>query len=113
SFARDGEDLSDRFWPATVHVIGKDILKFHAVFLPALLMAADLELPERIYIHGYLLMVEHKMSKSLGNVLDPFKVCEVYGVDALPHYLIAAVTLGQDGNVWTEALETGYTDEQA
>src|SRR5437016_12435409 len=112
-FARDGEDLSDRFWPATVHVIGKDILKFHAVFWPALLMAADLELPERIYIHGYLLMDEHKMSKSLGNVLDPFKVSEVYGVDALRHYLIAAVTFGQDGNVSTEDLETRYTAELA
>ena len=113
SFARDGEDLSDRFWPATVHVIGKDILKFHAVFWPALLMAADLELPERIYIHGYLLMDEHKMSKSLGNVLDPFQVSEVYGVDALRHYLIAAVTFGQDGNVSTEDLETRYTAELA
>src|SRR5205807_598804 len=92
TFARDGEDLTDRFWPATVHVIGKDILKFHAVFWPALLMAAGLEVPDRIYIHGYLLMDEHKMSKSLGNVLDPFKVSEVYGVDALRHSLIAAVT---------------------
>jgi methionyl-tRNA synthetase len=113
TFARDGEDLTDRFWPATVHVIGKDILKFHAVFWPALLMAAGLEVPERIYIHGYLLMDEHKMSKSLGNVLDPFQVSEVYGVDALRHYLIAAVTFGQDGNVSTEDLETRYTAELA
>ena len=112
-FARDGEDLTDRFWPATVHVIGKDILKFHAVFWPALLMAAGLEVPERIYIHGYLLMDEHKMSKSLGNVLDPFQVSEVYGVDALRHYLIAAVTFGQDGNVSTEDLENRYTAELA
>ena len=112
-FARDGEDLTDRFWPATVHVIGKDILKFHAVFWPALLMAAGLEVPDRIYIHGYLLMDEHKMSKSLGNVLDPFQVSEVYGVDALRHYLLAAVTFGQDGNVSTEDLETRYTAELA
>jgi methionyl-tRNA synthetase len=112
-FAREGEDLTDRFWPATVHVIGKDILKFHAVFWPALLMAAGLEVPERIYIHGYLLMDEHKMSKSLGNVLDPFKVAEVYGVDALRHYLLAAVSFGQDGNVSTEDLETRYTAELA
>src|SRR5256714_5227564 len=103
SFAREGEDLTDRFWPATVHVIGKDILKFHAVFWPALLMAAGLELPDRIYIHGYLLMDEHKMSKSLGNVLDPFQVSEVYGVDALRHYLIAAVPFGPDRNGPTEA----------
>src|SRR2546421_12790211 len=112
-FAREGEDLTDRFWPATVHVIGKDILKFHAVFWPALLMAAGLEVPERIYIHGYLLMDEHKMSKSLGNVLDPFQVSEVYGVDALRHYLLAAVSFGQDGNVSTEDLETRYTTELA
>jgi methionyl-tRNA synthetase len=113
SFAREGEDLTERFWPATVHVIGKDILKFHAVFWPALLMAAGLELPERIYIHGYLLMDEQKMSKSLGNVLDPFQVSEVYGVDALRHYLLAAVAFGQDGSVSTEDLETRYTAELA
>src|SRR6059058_2169379 len=113
SFAREGQDLTERFWPATVHVIGKDILKFHAVFWPALLMAAGLEVPEQIYIHGYLLMDEHKMSKSLGNVLDPFQVSEVYGVDALRHYLLAAVTFGQDGNVSTEDLETRYTAELA
>jgi methionyl-tRNA synthetase len=112
-FAREGEDLTERFWPATVHVIGKDILKFHAVFWPALLMAAGLEVPERIYIHGYLLMDEQKMSKSLGNVLDPFQVSEVYGVDALRHYLLAAVTFGQDGSVSTQDLETRYTAELA
>jgi methionyl-tRNA synthetase len=113
SFARDGEDLTPAFWPASVHVIGKDILKFHAVFWPALLMAAGLELPERVYIHGYLLMDEHKMSKSLGNVLDPFQVAEVYGVDALRHYMLAAVSFGHDGNVSTKDLETRYTTELA
>ena len=113
SFAREGEDLTDRFWPATVHVIGKDILKFHAVFWPALLMAAGIELPERIYIHGFLLMDEHKMSKSLGNVIDPFEVSEVYGVDALRYYLMAAVAFGQDGNVSTQDFEARYTSELA
>jgi methionyl-tRNA synthetase len=112
-FAREGEDLTDRFWPATVHVIGKDILKFHAVFWPALLMAAGIELPERIYIHGFLLMDEEKMSKSLGNVIDPFEVIEVYGVDALRYYLTAAVSFGQDGNVSTKDFETRYTSELA
>jgi methionyl-tRNA synthetase len=112
-FAREGEDLTERYWPATVHVIGKDILKFHAVFWPALLMAAGLEIPERIYIHGFLLMDEHKMSKSLGNVIDPFEVSEVYGVDALRYYLMAAVAFGQDGNVSTEDFETRYTSELA
>ena len=113
SFAREGEDLTERFWPATVHLIAKDILKFHAVFWPALLMAAGLELPERIYIHGYLLMDEHKMSKSLGNVIDPFSVSDIYGVDALRHYLMAAVGFGQDGNVSTEDFENRYTSDLA
>ena len=113
SFAREGEDLTDRFWPATVHLIAKDILKFHAVFWPALLMAAELELPERIYIHGYLLMDEHKMSKSLGNVIDPFAVSDTYGVDALRHYLMAAVGFGQDGSVSTADFEARYTSDLA
>ncbi len=113
SFAREGEDLTDEFWPATVHLIGKDILKFHTVFWPALLLAAGLELPERIYVHGYLLMDEHKMSKSLGNVIDPFEVSDVFGVDALRYYLLAAVSFGQDGNVSTEDFEARYTSELA
>ncbi len=71
-FAREGEDLTDRFWPAAFHLLAKDILKFHAVIWPALLMAADIEPPTGMVIHGYLLMGEKKMSKSLGNVLDPF-----------------------------------------
>ena len=76
-------------------------------------MAADLPLPKQLYIHGYLLMDEHKMSKSLGNVIDPFEVSEVFGVDALRHYLMAAVSFGQDGNVSTEDFETRYTSELA
>ncbi|HEX8742371.1 MAG TPA: methionine--tRNA ligase [Thermoleophilaceae bacterium] len=113
SFAREGEDLTDTFWPANVHLIGKDILKFHAVFWPALLMAADIEVPQRECIHGYLLMDEHKMSKSLGNVIDPFQVAEVYGVDALRYYLFAAVGFGQDGNISAADLEARYTSELA
>src|SRR5438552_193256 len=111
SFAREGEDLTAKFWPATVHLIGKDILKFHTVFWPALLMAAGIELPERIYIHGYLLMDEHKMSKSLGNVIDPFEVSDVFGVDALRYYVLAAVNFGYDGNVSTEDFEVRYRSE--
>ncbi|HEX8066977.1 MAG TPA: methionine--tRNA ligase [Thermoleophilaceae bacterium] len=113
SFAREGEDLTDRFWPADVHVIGKDILKFHAVFWPALLMAAGIEVPRQLCIHGYLLMDEHKMSKSLGNVIDPFEVADIYGVDALRYYLFAAVSFGQDGNVSPADFETRYTAELA
>jgi methionyl-tRNA synthetase len=113
SFAREGEDLTERFWPATLHLIAKDILKFHTVFWPALLMAAGLELPKRIYIHGYLLMDEHKMSKSLGNVIDPFEVSDRFGVDALRHYLLSAVSFGQDGSVSPEDFETRYNAELA
>src|SRR5215217_2964648 len=113
SFARDGEDLTDTFWPATVHVMAKDILKFHTVFWPALLMAADIELPERDFIHGYLLMDEHKMSKSLGNVVDPFRIIEQFGTDALRFYLMREVSFGQDGNVSTEGFENRYTTELA
>jgi methionyl-tRNA synthetase len=113
SYAREGEDLTERFWPATVHLIGKDILKFHAVFWPAFLMAAGLEVPERIFIHGYLLLDEHKMSKSLGNVIDPFAVIEVFGADALRFYVFREVNFGHDGSVSPEGFETRYTTELA
>jgi methionyl-tRNA synthetase len=113
SYARETEDLTSRFWPATVHLIGKDILKFHAVIWPALLMAAELEVPRRIAIHGYLLMGEHKMSKSLGNVIDPFQVIDLYGADALRFYVLREVRFGHDGEVSPEGFETRYTSELA
>jgi len=113
SYAREGEDLTERFWPASVHLIAKDILKFHAVIWPALLMAAEIEVPERVFIHGYLLMDEHKMSKSLGNVIDPVRVIDVYGSDALRYYLLAEVNLGQDGSVSTDGFEKRYTTDLA
>jgi methionyl-tRNA synthetase len=113
SYARPGEDLTDRFWPATVHLIGKDILKFHAVIWPAMLMAADIEVPEKVGIHGYLLLGEHKMSKSLGNVIEPFQVADVYGADALRYYVLREVSFGSDGEVSPEGFETRYTTELA
>src|SRR5690242_5025600 len=118
SFARDGEDLTSRFWPASWHVMGKDILKFHTVFWPAMLLAAGLELPEHIFIHGYLLMKdasgeEHKMSKSLGNVLDPFEVMDRFGTDALRYYCFREVSFGQDGGVSTAGFADRYTGELA
>jgi methionyl-tRNA synthetase len=112
SFAREGEDLTDRFWPPN-HIIAKDILKFHAVYWPALLMAADIEVPKKIYIHGYLLFDEKKMSKSLGNVIDPFEVADVFGVDALRYYVLREVSFGQDGSVSPGGVETRYTTELA
>ncbi|HWG08309.1 MAG TPA: methionine--tRNA ligase [Solirubrobacteraceae bacterium] len=106
-------DLTRTFWPANYHLIGKDILRFHAVYWPALLMAAELELPEHVLVHGFLLMDGEKMSKSLGNVLDPFEVIERFGADALRYYLLREVPLGQDGSVSTASFEQRYESELA
>ncbi|MDX6637245.1 MAG: methionyl-tRNA synthetase [Solirubrobacterales bacterium] len=112
-YARAPEDLTDRYWPADLHVIGKDILKFHAVYWPAFLMAAGLELPRGMFIHGYLLMGEKKMSKSLGNVLDPFAAIDRFGSDALRFYCFREVSFGQDGNVSAAGFEARYETELA
>jgi methionyl-tRNA synthetase len=112
-FARKGEDLTDRFWPATCHVIGKDILRFHTVFWPAMLMAADIALPKQVFVHGYLLMDGEKMSKSLGNVLDPFAIIDRFGTDALRYYVLRDVSFGEDGSVSTTAFESRYETELA
>jgi methionyl-tRNA synthetase len=113
SFARDGEDLTERFWPATYHVLAKDILKFHAVIWPALLIAAGYEPPRAMVIHGYLLMGEKKMSKSLGNVLDPGEVIERFGADPLRFYCFREVSFGQDGSVSAPGFEVRYETELA
>ena len=118
SYARPGEDQTERFWPAQFHVIGKDILKFHAVFWPAMLMAAKLPLPEHVFVHGFLLMrddsgEEHKMSKSLGNVLDPFVVMDEFGTDALRFYCMREVSFGNDGSVSVEGFRARYESELA
>src|SRR5271165_22508 len=113
SYARPGEDLTDLMWPASYHLIGKDILRFHAVYWPALLMAAGIELPEHVFVHGFLLMEGEKMSKSLGNVLDPFEVIDRYGSDALRFYLLRDVPFGQDGSVSTASFELRYESELA
>jgi methionyl-tRNA synthetase len=113
SFARESEDLTERFWPATLHVLAKDILKFHAVIWPALCYAADLEPPRGMVIHGFLLMGERKMSKSLGNVLDPNEVIDRFGADALRFYLFREVSFGQDGSVSAAGFESRYETELA
>src|SRR4051794_9881995 len=113
-YARDGEDLTERFWPASFHVIGKDILKFHTVFWPAMLLAADIPLPQHVFVHGFLLGGDgRKMSKSLGNVLDPFEAMDSYGVDALRYYLSRDVQFGADGSVSIDALAARYDGELA
>ena len=118
AFARDGEDLTEEFWPASFQVMGKDILKFHAVYWPALLMAAGLPLPRHLLVHGFLLMKdasgeEHKMSKSLGNVLDPFQVMDTFGTDALRFYCFRDVSFGHDGSVSTASFGERYESELA
>ena len=98
-------ELFKKFWPASIHLIGKDILRFHAVYWPAFLLAAKIELPKKVYGHGWILSGEEKMSKSKGNILDPLKIIEEYGLDPLRYYLIKEVSFGNDGNISQERLE--------
>ena len=99
------DPLFKKFWPASVHLIGKDILRFHAVYWPAFLMAAKIPLPEKIYGHGWILSGDEKMSKSKGNILDPLDIIDTYGLDPLRYYLIKEVSFGNDGNISQDRLE--------
>ena len=96
--------LFKKFWPASVHLIGKDILRFHAIYWPAFLMAAKIPLPEKIYGHGWILSGDEKMSKSKGNILDPVDIINLYGLDPLRFYLIKEVSFGNDGNISRDKL---------
>ena len=91
--------LFKKFWPATLHIIGKDILRFHAIYWPAFLLAAGIEPPLRVYGHGWILSGEEKMSKSKGNILDPIEIISKYGLDQLRYYLIKEVSFGNDGRI--------------
>jgi len=104
-YHESSSDLYKKFWPADVHIIGKDILRFHAVYWPAFLLAANIPLPKRIYGHGWILSGEEKMSKSRGNILDPIEIIDNYGLDPLRYYLIKEVSFGNDGNISKEKLE--------
>jgi len=97
--------LYKKFWPASVHLIGKDILRFHAVYWPAFLMAAKIPLPNKVYGHGWILSGEEKMSKSKGNILDPIDIIKIYGLDPLRYYLIKEVSFGNDGSISQDRLE--------
>ena len=99
------DKLYKTFWPASIHLIGKDILRFHAVYWPAFLMAAKMPLPKKVYGHGWILSGEEKMSKSKGNILDPIKIIDEYGLDPLRYYLIKEVSFGNDGNISQNRLE--------
>ena len=98
-------ELYNNYWPADVHIIGKDILRFHAIYWPAFLLAAKIPLPKRVYGHGWILSGEEKMSKSKGNILDPLEIIDNYGLDPLRYYLIKEVSFGNDGNISKEKLE--------
>ena len=107
------DQLFKNFWPATLHIIGKDILRFHAVYWPAFLLAADIKPPNRIYGHGWILSDKEKMSKSKGNILDPLEMIKIYGLDQLRYYLIKEVSFGKDGNISNENIENCINSDLA
>ncbi len=100
----DQRDPNWRYWPADVHIIGKDIIRFHAVYWPAFLMSAGIPLQKRVYAHGFLFSRGEKMSKSVGNVVDPFNLADQYGVDQVRYFFLREVPFGQDGNYNHEAI---------
>ena len=113
-YAGDGGDLTGRYWPPSVHLVGKEILKFHTIYWPAILWAAELPIPRQVFVHGFLQGSDgRKMSKSLGNGLDPFAVLERFGADALRFYLFRDVGFGADGNVGMDAVAGRYESELA
>src|SRR3954452_9406955 len=111
TYARPGEDLVDRLWPSVRHLMAKDILRFHCIYWPAMLLSAGYELPQQIFVHGYLLLDDRKISKSLGNVIDPLDLIDVYGADAVRFWCARAVSFGQDGSASIEGLHERYERE--
>ena len=102
-YGSDNTELYDKYWPADVHLIGKDILRFHTIYWPIMLMALGLPLPKQVFGHGWLLVDGGKMSKSKGNVVDPVKLVELFGADAVRYYLLSEVPFGSDGSYNSEA----------
>ena len=113
NFPDTDNKLYKSFWPADIHIIGKDILRFHAIYWPAFLLAAKLPLPKKIFGHGWILSDDKKMSKSLGNILDPIEIINDYGVDQLRYYLIKEVSLGNDGDISMENLKKCINNDLA
>ena len=111
TYARPGEDLRDRYWPHARHLIGKDILRFHCVYWPALLLAAGYEVPRRIFVHGYLQLEGRKIGKSLGNAIDPLDLINVYGPDPVRYWAVRAVQFGHDGSVSLDSVHERYERE--
>tara|TARA_B100000575_G_C23130398_1_gene655648 strand:+ start:1166 stop:2701 length:1536 start_codon:yes stop_codon:yes gene_type:complete len=113
NFPDTSSEKYKNFWPADIHIIGKDILRFHAIYWPAFLLAAKLPLPKKIFGHGWILSDDKKMSKSLGNILDPIEIINNYGIDQLRYYLIKEVSLGNDGNISMENLKNCINNDLA
>ena len=105
NYPNTNDEMYKNFWPASIHLIGKDILRFHAIYWPAFLLAAKLPLPKKIYSHGWIMSGDEKMSKSKGNILDPIEIINQYGLDPLRYYLIKEVSFGNDGNISKDRLE--------
>ncbi len=111
TYAKAGDDLRDTFWPEARHLIGKDILRFHCVFWPALLLAAGYDVPKQIFVHGWLLFDNRKISKSRGAAIDPLELIDVYGIDALRYYVARVTRFGQDGNASVDDVHERYERE--
>jgi methionyl-tRNA synthetase len=111
TYARADEDLRDRFWPHVRHLIGKDILRFHCVYWPALLLSAGYEVPREIFVHGFLLLDERKISKSRGNVIDALDLVDVYGSDAVRYWATRSVQFGHDGSVSLDSVHERHERE--
>ena len=113
NFPNTNDELYKNFWPASLHVIGKDILRFHAIYWPAFLLAANIKPPNRVFGHGWILSGEEKMSKSKGNILNPIEIIDTYGNDELRYYLMKEVSHGSDGNVSLKNLESCINSDLA
>ncbi len=112
-YGREDDELFRKFWPADYHIMGKDILKFHALYWPAMLLSAGIQLPKRIFVHGMILSGGRKMSKTLGNIIDPFELINEYGIDAVRYYLARKISPFQDGDMTKEAFHEIYNGELA
>jgi len=113
NYPNTNDELYKKFWPASLHVIGKDILRFHAIYWPAFLLAANIEPPNRIFGHGWILSGDEKMSKSKGNILNPLEIINNYGVDQLRYYLMKEVSHGSDGSISLKSLENCINSDLA
>lgn len=112
-YGSEDDSKFKKYWPADVHVIGKDILRFHSAIWPGMLLAAKLPLPKTIFVHGFITVGGEKMSKTIGNVIDPFEVVKKYGADALRYYLLREIPSGKDGDFTYEKFEERYNADLA